>query len=584
MPPIFKDQLLLLAVGAMLFFTNLGAAPLWDRDEPRNAGCTAEMLARGEFVVPVFNNELRTHKPILLYWLMMATYSVFGVNEFGARAVSSCLGMGTVLLTYSLARCLFDRHVARWSGLVLSSTLMFSVASRAATPDGLLIFCSTLAIYLFVRGSFARGEDRLMPTGKFLYGMYAAMGLGLLAKGPVGLVVPTAVIGMYLLIMRLPEMPAAATRGQAILRMFRPFAPLHFLKTCWSMRPLTALATAGIVAVPWYVWVHVRTDGVWTHEFFWLHNVSRASATMEGHAGPPILFYVVAILVGFFPWSILAIPTWLKIVGEQKTPLGYRAFVLLACWIAVYVGIFSIAQTKLPSYVTPCYPAIAVMVGYFMSNWNTQATKEMKWVKVGLVHWCVVGIALLVGLPIAANRWLPGSEWLGVIGCVPLLGAFVCWRLLNADRRQQTAICFGGTSIAFVGLMMALVPAEIGRHRNDASLFAELGRHRGPVVAFGHLEPSWIFYGGKPIREFKVEEEAELAAYLDEHRDAMLLTTDRRMEPLTKRVAIVANYKVIHQTDYFLRDRSLLLLKSAAEASRIANRPVSHAAEVRRPY
>ena len=131
---------------------------------------------------------------------------------------------------------------------------------------------------------------------------------------------------------------------------------------------------------------------------------------------------------------------------------------------------------------------------------------------------------------------------------------------------------------------MALVPAEIGRHRNDASLFAELGRHRGPVVAFGHLEPSWIFYGGKPIREFKVEEEAELAASLDEHRDAMLLTTDRRMEPLTKRVAIVANYKVIHQTDYFLRDRSLLLLKSAAEASRIANRPVSHAAEVRRPY
>ena len=139
--------------------------------------------------------------------------------------------------------------------------------------------------------------------------MYAAMGLGVLAKGPVGLVLPTAVIGMYLLIATLPPVSGDGRRGTRWLGVLRPFAPFHFLRTCWTMRPISALAASLAVASPWYVWVTVRTDGEWTRGFFLQHNVARALQTMEGHAGPPILFYAGAILVGFFPWSILAIPT-----------------------------------------------------------------------------------------------------------------------------------------------------------------------------------------------------------------------------------------------------------------------------------
>ena len=80
-----RDVLLLFGISGILFLFQLGAAPLWDRDEPRNAGCAAEMLAAGDWVVPVFNAELRTHKPVLLYWLIMSAYQVFGVNEFAAR-------------------------------------------------------------------------------------------------------------------------------------------------------------------------------------------------------------------------------------------------------------------------------------------------------------------------------------------------------------------------------------------------------------------------------------------------------------------------------------------------------------------
>jgi 4-amino-4-deoxy-L-arabinose transferase-like glycosyltransferase len=139
-----RDQALIVVVAASVIFFQLGAARLWDRDEPRNAGCAIEMLERGDWIVPVFNAELRAHKPILLYWLMMSAYGVLGVSEFAARFWSAALGVGTVVITYHVGRRLFDAATARWAAVVLATALMFDVAARAATPDSVLIFCSTL--------------------------------------------------------------------------------------------------------------------------------------------------------------------------------------------------------------------------------------------------------------------------------------------------------------------------------------------------------------------------------------------------------------------------------------------------------
>jgi len=153
-----KHVLILLAVGALILFTNLGVPRLWDRDEPRNAGCAAEMIARGDWVVPWFNDELRTHKPVLLYWLMMAAYSLFGVNEFSARFGSAMLGLGTIVWTYAIGSRLFHARIGLLAGIVLASTLMFDVAARAATPDSSLIFFVTASVGAFVLGVFPGRE------------------------------------------------------------------------------------------------------------------------------------------------------------------------------------------------------------------------------------------------------------------------------------------------------------------------------------------------------------------------------------------------------------------------------------------
>ena len=92
--------LIVIVIACTIFFTNLGVAQLWDRDEPRNAGCAAEMLQRNDWVVPIFNGELRYQKPVLLYWLTMSAYQLFGVNEFAARLPSALLAVGTIAITY----------------------------------------------------------------------------------------------------------------------------------------------------------------------------------------------------------------------------------------------------------------------------------------------------------------------------------------------------------------------------------------------------------------------------------------------------------------------------------------------------
>ena len=149
---------LLIGLSVIVFFTNLGGPKLWDRDEPRNAGCAIEMMEAQDWVVPRFNDELRTHKPALLYWLMIAAYSFLGVSEFSARFFSAVLGTLTVLLTYDMGRRLFDRATGLWAGICLATTLMFTVAARAATPDAPLIFFVALGMWVYVGFSFPMSD------------------------------------------------------------------------------------------------------------------------------------------------------------------------------------------------------------------------------------------------------------------------------------------------------------------------------------------------------------------------------------------------------------------------------------------
>lgn len=590
----FKQSALVVLLAAFVMLTNLGGPRLWDRDEPRNAGCAREMLARWDWVVPTFNAELRTHKPVLLYWGIMASYLTLGVNEFSARLPSALAAIGTCFCVYLMGRRLFGPRAGVWAGIVLATSLMFVVAGRAATPDSLLIFCTTLALTIFVCGTFRpRFETTpddvppdLINRSEFfpqhwptVAAMYAAMGLAILAKGPVGFLLPTAVIGLFLLIARLPRSNATGTGTilDWLAKMAAPFEPLHFLRTCWIMRPLTAVFAATAVALPWYWAVGMATDGEFLRGFFFEHNMARATSAMEGHSGS-ILYYPVAMLFGFFPWSVFALPLAIDTVLQLRRRERFHAGYLLAvCWIGVYVVLFSLARTKLPSYVTPCYPALALLAGDYIDRWSRQAAAVAGgWLMAAFGCLSLVGVGVLIAVPLAAKRYeLAGDEWLGMIGLTPLAGGAACLGLAAIRNHRAAAAVFAASAVTFVALIFALGAQRIDRHQTNQVVLAAASRG-SQVATYKILEPSWVFYLGRPVVELRgpsqLALQQQLAAFLYDSPDHCVITTRSQLKDPS--LALPPDTVIVAETKLFLKADSLVLL---------GRRPVHAAVEQHRP-
>lgn len=583
--PMLRQVALVAIVATFVMFTNLGGPRLWDRDEPRNARCAWEMLSRNDWVVPTFNGELRPHKPVLLYWGMMASYAFFGVSEFSARLPSALCGVASCICVYFIGRRLFGPRAGLWAGIALATSLMFVVAGRAATPDSVLILCTTLALAIYVKGTFqprfettpADAPPQLITPGHYfpqhwptVLAMYAVMGLAVLAKGPIMLLLPTAVIGMFLLIARLPPQHQEGPRTFIDVgrRMLAPFEPLHFLATCWYMRLFTAVFAATAVALPWYWSVGMATDGEFLNRFFLEHHFGRAITPMEGHRGN-ILFYPAAVLLGCFPWSVFAVPLAIDAALQIRRRDRFHAgYVFAACWIGVYVGLFSLASTKLPSYVTPCYPAIALLIGDYFDRWSRQsAAVAGNWLIASFSFLALGGIAIATLIPVVVVKYLPHEEWLGLIGLLPIVGAAVCIGLVLVRNYQTAAGAFGLTAVLFAPLLFGFGADRVDLHQQSHRLLDAIRAHSSnpQVATFSVFEPSWVFYNGSPIREFSFRRNADptasiaaAAEFLSTAPESFVITTQKGFRTLAP--SLPPDIVAIETIPYFLKDETLLVL------------------------
>ncbi|WP_218934742.1 ArnT family glycosyltransferase [Rosistilla ulvae] len=540
-----RSWIIVTCLCSIVLLADLGGARLWDRDEPRNARCAAEMLENGDWIVPTFAGELRTHKPPLLYWMQMVSYQVFGVNEFSARLPSALCGLGTVLLTISIATRLLGHRVAPWVGISLGTSLMFVLASRAATPDGPLIFCSTLAIAIYVQLSHriveTESSTRLEYHWPNILGwiaVYAACGLAVLAKGPIGLLLPGCVIGLHAIWQLnhskniesqgcLSDSDSGSTaigRGIFARLVAGILAAGRFvvaaISTAWKMHPLLALAVVLLVAGPWYVAVGRETDGVWLREFFLEHNVSRALSPMEGHDGPPILFYLGTLLVGTFPWSMFAIPIGIAAYDSyKKQPEVRPAIVLSVCWVAVYVGFFSIAATKLPSYITPCYPGVALCIGWFLYRVAESQFDWPRWLKAGFFCGIAVGIGIAIGLAGPATELLPDASIVGIAGIVLAVASCIGAALVVEKHADLGIRSFVIGGVLATGLLFTLGPRLADNHRTELDLLTQqlADRQRSEIIVAGNIEPSWVFYADGALPAVGIDDDGRWLTRLSDH-------------------------------------------------------------------
>ncbi len=301
------SPLIILIVGGLSYFTALGSTWLWDEDEAFFATAALEMHRQDEWIVPTFNEELFAHKPPFMYWMMRCGFLMFGPNELGARFFSAVFGIATALVTYHIGRRLYDDRAGLWAALALTTCLMWSVVSRASTADAYLGFFISLSLLVYLRAVMPAGgaaseesapETTLAETlARWIPGqwstmaaIYGLMGMAVLVKGPIGVLLPGATIGLFILC-RIPV--AAKGDGRLVSRlllravaMTRAF-PIVF----WRLRPLTAIVAVLLIAGPWFVAVAVKTDGAFIREFFGVHNFGRFLKPMENHRGP-VFYYL----------------------------------------------------------------------------------------------------------------------------------------------------------------------------------------------------------------------------------------------------------------------------------------------------
>ncbi len=630
------NQFWIVLAGLIVFFLNLGAAGLWDEDEPIYATCAREMLQRNDWVVPTFNGDLFPDKPPLMYWSMIAGYKLFGINEFGARFLSPLAAIGAALATYHLGRRLFSAEVGLWAGLITTTTIIFTVSARAATVDAALTLVTVLAVLCFVEG-YLRRQGELGNTGKvasrsvswlWAIGFWAALGVAVLAKGPIGLLLPAAAIGLFLMlenhrvgrlqfsgtgsvaaidgdhqegVFRRRRLSPSATQGgqapnratsspepkslagsepvpqpptwQSRLRgLVRCLGPANFLRSLWQMRPLTAVVVVLAVAGPWYVWVTVRSEWAWTVQFFNQFNLRPFTQAIQGHSGP-FWYYVPALLIGFFPWSVFLGATIIDHVRQLRRGHPRRAgYVLLACWVGLWFVFWSICRTKLPHYLLPAYPALAMLTACFLTGWlSDPARAKPRQTRGALITAMVVGLGIAVAVPIVARIYIPGEEWLGAVGLIPIVGGAVGLWLLERGRQRAMLTTYAVTSVLFLAALFGVGTVVVDRHQTARPLMAEVDRG-GPteprVAAFAYMQESMVFYAGRPVAY--CADAKELRAFLDRSPRAYVFTLDSRLGELEKQFG--DELTVVARRPRFLRRGEVVLL------TRVPNSPASRTA------
>ncbi|GAV19445.1 4-amino-4-deoxy-L-arabinose transferase [Mariprofundus micogutta] len=526
----------LLLICAVNFFAALGGHTLWDVDEPNNAVCAKEMLLAGNWWVPMFNGDYRFDKPILIYWLMMPIDAMFGFNEWSARLPSALAMTALVLVVWGMMRRLLVGEVkeqrdraALLAATLFATALHMAVIARAAVPDPLLMLALGIALpaLLIV---YLEGKDsppRKMPT--MLVVAYVAIGFGTLAKGPIAGLMPLLIVSAFLTV----------NRDWKNWRLFMPFKG--------------AVIALG-VALPWYIAVGVLTDGVWLEGFLFRHNLERFTDPLQGHRGFPGL-YLVSIFAGWFPWSgllaaMLVFGAWrLKALREQPI----RLFML--CWLGVYILFFSIASTKLPNYVLPVFPAVAMLMatGWIQAS-ESEKNRAMNWLAWTAL---ILSIGLIIGGGIALHKMWPGEGYYS-LAMLPVTLISLWWLKRRGEKNEALWVPLSLAMMTSILLLTAWSVPGIDHHKVSKPLAEKAtaaGFDGSELATFQYFQPSLLFYHGGRLPTLADVE--EVGQWLVDGKAVVL--SQQSLELLPKEII---PYLIVHERVFGMYARRWLMLIS----------------------
>jgi 4-amino-4-deoxy-L-arabinose transferase-like glycosyltransferase len=376
--------------GSFLFFYRLADRDLWSSHEARAAQDAQTILSDGDWVVPhLLDRRPELQKPPLYYWLVALLAQIGGaVDAWTVRLPAALAALATILLLYFFGvwrgRFIFGLVGA----LTLATATHFTWLARVGRIDMPLTLTVSIALLAYYQGS-QRGK-----RGWFLLS-YFALALGLLLKGPIGLVLPAAVILVHQLVERKLGNAAGTSTPYSVLR-----TPYSVLGTLWWGIPFVLF-----LAGPWYFWANQRTGGEFFRVFFWHHNVERGFGGAEKLAAHPWWFYGPRLAYDFLPWTpLLAVAlVWFGKSGRWRDdPEGRFGLI----WLVVMVALLSCMRFKRADYLLPAYPGAALVLGRAAEHWYV-TSRQRRALAAGFA---VVLAGCAAGWLVYLDRVLPEKE------------------------------------------------------------------------------------------------------------------------------------------------------------------------------
>jgi 4-amino-4-deoxy-L-arabinose transferase-like glycosyltransferase len=520
-----RPRVLLLLLCLVAWLPGFFTIPPLDRDESRFAQASKQMLETGNFVDIRFGVEPRYKKPVGIYWLQAASTAVVGtVTGDGRRdhiwtyRIPSLIGASVaVMLTFWCATAFLSTEGAFLSALLLGLTLLLCAESKIAKTDAVLLATVAGAQGVLLRAYLSRDRDHPPLTRTLALLGWASFAIGLLIKGPVifGVCGATALfltlldsdwpwMGRALVATVLLSVVASAL-FRDVLIIVAPWAVMLVLGAIYGewrwlgrLQPLWGVPLTLLIVLPWFVAIAVQSHGVFYEQSLGHDFGAKLAGGQESHGQPPG-YYLLLTIASFWPATLFLIPAVAAAVIGHRQPAAR----FLLAWAAATFLLFEIVPTKLPNYILPAYPALAMIAGAFAAaaSENNQSQWQRLLPKMSAIYF-MAGAAILV----AAAVLLPGYYGTGttldlvaaaaVPAALAIAAAFAAWRGTNGIAAALAT----ATALALYAVLTLDTAPRLDQFTLSPREAVMVARHMRPgdpaPVLAGYTEPSALFLIG----------------------------------------------------------------------------------------
>lgn len=493
----------LFLIFTLCWFYALDLRTLVPTDEGRYAEMAREMVASGDWITTRLNGIKYFEKPPLQTWMNALTFELFGLGEWQARFWTGLSGFFGILLTYQAGRKVFNPRVGYLAALVLGSSFLWAALGHFNALDMGLSGMMTLALcgLLIAQRDGAGVRERR----NWMLACWSGMALAVLSKGLIGLVLPGAVLVIYSLIANDSGIWKRLHIGKGLLLFFA-------------------------ITTPWFVLVSIRNPEF--PQFFFIHEHFQRFTSEVHHRAGPWYYFIPQLMLGIAPWLGILFQS---LFGSWRADLhtapgsSFKPKRMLLVWAGFIFLFFSVSGSKLPSYILPIFPALALLIAAY---WETAGRKQMMLTAGLMVIIAAAGLFFVHGIvrmpdaPLEISLYLAYQPWLTAAAVVVLIGAIGAFFQAQRGHGElaATILAIGG----FIGGQILMIGHDpLGNYASGRPLVAAINAEMAPnttLYTVGRLDHSLLFYLRRTM--VMVENPDELSFGLKQQPQLWLPTRD----------------------------------------------------------